>query len=354
MGKTDLSKLEALDALIAEKRKHQGFLDKLEGRRASTPDHVYNKLRDEYLVKLTDLQVRAASEAESINVGLEEEELALAEIESKLATIVEERVEGELRAEVGEYEPKDWSKRLESLNASISKIEKERDARAGLLNRTRTLLAEATGTPVGTPSAPAAAAKPAVAPARATPADTKPIKESSSAPAPAPRASGAVKAPAPEPVKAEERPSAPAPAKSAPITTGTSFDELAFLNSVVGRVSTPVRVDPPAPVPRSSRPVSEIKEPPSGPSAVPAATAPATPVAPPAPAATDGTAAAAAKSAARSTKSQPESDEPPSALGRPTPRTSQAVKTLKCQECGTLNYPTEWYCERCGGELAAL
>lgn len=33
--------------------------------------------------------------------------------------------------------------------------------------------------------------------------------------------------------------------------------------------------------------------------------------------------------------------------------TSQ-VKTLKCQECGTMNYPTEWYCERCGGELAAL
>jgi len=30
------------------------------------------------------------------------------------------------------------------------------------------------------------------------------------------------------------------------------------------------------------------------------------------------------------------------------------VKTLKCQECGTHNYPTEWYCERCGAELAAL
>ena len=45
---------------------------------------------------------------------------------------------------------------------------------------------------------------------------------------------------------------------------------------------------------------------------------------------------------------------PPSALGRPTPRTSQAIKTLKCSECGSMNYPTEWYCERCGGELAAL
>jgi hypothetical protein len=37
-------------------------------------------------------------------------------------------------------------------------------------------------------------------------------------------------------------------------------------------------------------------------------------------------------------------------------RGSQAnvPKTLKCGECGTLNRPTEWYCERCGAELAAL
>ena len=38
-------------------------------------------------------------------------------------------------------------------------------------------------------------------------------------------------------------------------------------------------------------------------------------------------------------------------------RTSGAMeqsKTLKCTECGAMNYPTEWYCERCGAELAAL
>ena len=29
-------------------------------------------------------------------------------------------------------------------------------------------------------------------------------------------------------------------------------------------------------------------------------------------------------------------------------------KTLKCPECGTMNLPTEWYCEQCGAELAAL
>ncbi len=35
-------------------------------------------------------------------------------------------------------------------------------------------------------------------------------------------------------------------------------------------------------------------------------------------------------------------------------RSGKAVKSLKCSECGTLNLPTEWYCERCGAELAAL
>ena len=71
-------------------------------------------------------------------------------------------------------------------------------------------------------------------------------------------------------------------------------------------------------------------------------------------------------------------DEPKPAAGRRTsnpgvggaPQASRAVetapapsgkagapgvaKTLKCGECGTLNRPTEWYCERCGAELAGI
>ncbi len=32
----------------------------------------------------------------------------------------------------------------------------------------------------------------------------------------------------------------------------------------------------------------------------------------------------------------------------------EAEKTLKCPECGAMNYATEWYCERCGGELSTF
>lgn len=33
---------------------------------------------------------------------------------------------------------------------------------------------------------------------------------------------------------------------------------------------------------------------------------------------------------------------------------TEQTKSLRCTECGTMNFPTEWYCERCGGELATF
>jgi hypothetical protein len=45
----------------------------------------------------------------------------------------------------------------------------------------------------------------------------------------------------------------------------------------------------------------------------------------------------------------PESEDP-----QAKQRAAGSAKTLKCTECGAMNRPTEWYCERCGAELAAL
>jgi hypothetical protein len=61
---------------------------------------------------------------------------------------------------------------------------------------------------------------------------------------------------------------------------------------------------------------------------------------------------AAASAKPRSSGGQPAPTEPAAAAAKATP--GQQAKTLKCGECGTLNRPTEWYCERCGAELAAL
>lgn len=350
MTNADPKHLETLEALLAEKRKLEGYLAKLEERRAGTPEHVFLRLRDEYLTKLTDAQVRASAEAESLSGGLERDETAVREIEATLAAFEEERIEGELRAAVGEFDQAEWEKRLAGLSAQIAAAQKERDARRTVFERTRDLLAEARGTLPNDERA-----------------DLPPAEEGPSAPSAA--------------AAAEEAPlSAPKLRATTAIRGAPNFDELEFLNSVVGRPSTPTPNARPiieggsAPLPRpitegpSARPSGAIPAPalpeskqaaepqlpltpPVPPSPAPAPRAATPPVPPPA---APAAAAPAPAPIPEPTSVEDIEESTPSPLGRPTPRTSQAIKTLKCAECGSMNYPTEWYCERCGGELAAL
>jgi hypothetical protein len=55
---------------------------------------------------------------------------------------------------------------------------------------------------------------------------------------------------------------------------------------------------------------------------------------------------------AQTATAPPRSAEP--AAPAPAKVATGVAKTLKCGECGTLNRPTEWYCERCGAELAGV
>jgi hypothetical protein len=54
------------------------------------------------------------------------------------------------------------------------------------------------------------------------------------------------------------------------------------------------------------------------------------------------------------TTAAPRPPEPATPTPAPAKVASGVAKTLKCGECGTLNRPTEWYCERCGAELAGV
>jgi hypothetical protein len=155
-----------------------------------------------------------------------------------------------------------------------------------------------------------------------------------------------------------------------------TFDELAFLHSVVEpKPPAPVGGAPRAPGEPSTRPpvvppstAAAAAPPPPRPAIQPAdgaqATAPAPakpapppPPPPPRPAVTPPDAAIITTTLPPTGKPESprrgvmDSESVPVFL-RDVP--SEQVKTLKCAECGTMNYPTEWYCERCGGELAAM
>ncbi len=50
----------------------------------------------------------------------------------------------------------------------------------------------------------------------------------------------------------------------------------------------------------------------------------------------------------------PAASTPPAPAPQPGAEDEEAAKTLRCKECGKMNLPTEWYCEQCGAELAAV
>jgi hypothetical protein len=50
----------------------------------------------------------------------------------------------------------------------------------------------------------------------------------------------------------------------------------------------------------------------------------------------------------------PKAEPPAAATSAPSGDKATATRTLRCGECGAMNRPTEWYCEKCGAELAAL
>jgi len=120
--------------------------------------------------------------------------------------------------------------------------------------------------------------------------------------------------------------------------TSADFDEMEFLKSVVG-----------APTPSSTQRVS------ANPVAKREPTPPATPVQP-AKAAPAAAKPAAPPKAPDKPKTTPlnVSAQTESVLGITTSEATEQPKTLKCAECGSMNYSSEWYCERCGAELAAI
>jgi hypothetical protein len=349
--------LQELPALLTERRKYEKWLMALDARRETTPQHVFERVRADYTGRLERVDEELAVHRQAVQEERSSlhSRRSLLEAEEQLRR--DERAELELRQHVGELEGGEADTAFQAVDDALKQLVSEKaglSARIGELDAMLELKPFATppggvpleSPPMGLPNVPAAAPAPANVPPRAAAPISPPLPPAPPRPAPAPVHASAAAPPAPAMAASKtERaepiiPSAePAPADRGALRTPDGrFDEMAFVRGVVGADGNVAAPPAPAAAPATPR----VRDVGSG-------NAPLR-------------GRASQESLVESVRIDPSRVERPLAANVPsnTPivlRTSgqtEQSKTLKCGECGALNYPTEWYCERCGAELAAL
>ena len=366
------SPLGAVAALMEERRRFESWIAGLDARRDATPPRVFARVHADYTVRLEAVVARLTSHVDELRGEMDRLTAQLESAHDEQQQARDARAESELRAHVGELSPEDWEATAQAADERIDAlISRHADLETELL-RTRELLANAErpATPhLGTDTIPEA---PVAGPARAGDGAHAPDDESASddgaersAPAksaepaepaePAETAKSAGVDGASKPVAAAQAqllldgPSSPSSGERPAGTRrggSASFDEMAFLNSVVDAPGgTKKGVATGAPVPAK---LEGKGAPPPRRDSFPVR-------------ASEAGIENADATAADSILDAGMSDVRPLAANisgnhpiilRDKPM--ESVKTLKCADCGAMNYPTEWYCEKCGAELASL
>jgi len=305
MTKAKTNALDALRALIAERQQYEQWMATLESKRSATPEQVFERVQADYQARLQRVIGDIRGYSEELQLSISTLSSRLVEVARDEDTRREGLQEAELRAAVGEYEADQWEQLRSEAERGIEKTAADRASLDSQLAELRAIqkLSEvgSTGSPDSVPSAspgePSGEARDAAWLAAATTAP--------------PAADGSASG---------ERPPAAAGHRA-----GTAA----------------VRQQPPA---APFVPPAEAETRTTVPPKTPQERFPLEPV------------AAAASAAPRPTP--PRGRTPPggtsSVKSKSEPARPDQAKTLKCPECGTPNYPTEWYCERCGGELATM
>jgi hypothetical protein len=292
MAKSSGSSDSVVTALLAERNQVQTWITRLESAKDTTPEAVRTKVMSDYQARLDQIVAKLTEHGDGVREQLEQRKARRDELQAEETRAKETLAEAELRHTVGEYDEADWTKFRAESNKTLVGVREELGKVVEDIERLAEV-AKLIATPVAPPEPP----KPAPAPVAAKPA-----------PAPAP-------APEPAPTEAKKRESGRAEFVPSTAKAKSPTDELEFLRSTVGEGDAA----PAKPVKEKEKEKKPKAEPAQ---AAPAAAAVATPV--------------------------PEAD-------LPKPRGStESNRTLKCPECGTMNRPTEWYCERCGSELAGV
>jgi outer membrane biosynthesis protein TonB len=297
MAKPTSESDSTIEGLLQQRAQYEQWLARLDAAGDKAPPAVRERVRSVYDARLKGVIDQLRGHSATISEELERHRRTQSGLDQEKRSVEEELSEAEVRHAVGEYSEDEWSRLSQESNDRLSRLRGELSGVGHEIARLAEVQGLISGAPKRPDPPPAPAPPPAaVAPPREPEPEPEPVHLVEPTPAPAPRQ--APRAPSREP----EITHGPPPA-----------DELAFLKSVA-----PDEEKKPAPAPApSAAPSSRRSNPGAGSPARSADTA--------------TTQAAPAK---------------PGAAG--------VAKTLKCGECGTLNRPTEWYCERCGAELAGI
>src|SRR5918992_3076536 len=158
MSQTD-KRVEAVAALIAERRKYEGWLAALEAKRAETPDHVFFRVRSDYERRLSEVLEQLRSQASALSERADALNARLAVLAQEERSNHDRRHEAELRVSVGEFSQKAWEELIKETTESATRVAAERTTIQAELAEIRDLLGGGKG-------ASAIAAKPGTKPAQ--------------------------------------------------------------------------------------------------------------------------------------------------------------------------------------------
>jgi uncharacterized coiled-coil protein SlyX len=288
-----------IEALLQQRTQYEQWLARLDSTADKAPPAVRQRVRADYEARLRGVIEELRGHGATIAEELSRHQGSQSQLDGERKQAEEALAEAEIRHAVGEYTEDEWNRirgesegRLEDLRSKLRAV----GAEIARLAEVQSLIAASPRRPE-----PAAAAAPAPSPPP-EPERHTPTPHAAAPPAEVVEAPMSASRSAPRPSRPREEPTVSAGASAPPL------DELTFLKSVSDDEQQ--KPSPRRPSnPNQSSPAARTME------------------APPAPA--------------------------PASSGAKTGAPGVA-KTLKCGECGTLNRPTEWYCERCGAELAGI
>jgi hypothetical protein len=286
--------LTAIQKLLAERTQIERWLERLGLAGDSTPEAVRERVKADYEARLKELLKELSAFGDELNDALKRQ-LATREGLSRQEKEAAERLaEAEVRHAVGEYDETKWREVHAEYLGALVRVREELKTADEELQR----LEEAVRAMEGPAKAEAAPLSPGP-------------KTSTTIPPATPKSSSSI-----PPGMFKARKSGP---NKQPV------DELAFLKSVTDDDKHGIKAS------RASgqqRVPEHIKPPPSLDDNIP-------PMPPRQPVDVGASGVAPI-----------DKDGPGKRL------TAALEKSLKCKECGTMNMPTEWYCEKCGAELS--